>query len=427
MATPKARIRLPAGGDSSKAMTVTAGVQPDARSQKNELPAKEWCINDDVLNVSDSASFTVDNDDGRNANKFFLGQRVEIDLSDADVAGGDWIRSFTGRVIRIESASDLSGGSVILVSCMDLGWHLTSCMGQPLLSLKGMKLSTLIAKLIDSTWGFASTSAGPNVNLGNALNRSLKQGRLGASLQFIPPLQLQYIPIQVEPGQTPWQILQTYAQRIGLLLNVGAKGDLILFQPQYNQQSPYTCVHYHGSKDGARNQNNVERRPTLTQSIDGIYSEVQCWSTVVKPVIVQESQISQDPNAQYTHSTYKPSSNPLPFNRRHVFSDGEAINKTMRDMRALWKYQIDQFNSWEYSVDIDRHSSNGVFYSSDTMQSVNDSINGVNSPLYIQSVRRSVTIKDGTQAHLTLRKPYLLNPALQAQTGTIPNPPPVVK
>jgi prophage tail gpP-like protein len=408
MANPKARIRLPAGGNSGQAITVTGGAA-SGRNGTNVLPAKEWSVSDDVLNLSDSASFTVANVDGENSGRFYIGQRLEIDESDPDVAGGQWTRIFTGIVIGLDSGSDTSGGSVIAVSAMDLGWCLTSCSAPPLLPTTGITLSTLCSKLIHPTWGFQSTRP----TAGNAVNRSLKQGRQGVLRLFVPPKTI--LPfIQVEPGQTPMDVLQTYAQREGLLINVGARGDLILFQPNYDQEASYETLRYHSDSD--RTRNNIQGRPTFHEAIDGRYSEVQCWSTVVKPTNVQETAIANNPNAQYRHASYKPDQNPLPFYRLMVFSDGEAITPQMRKNRATWKWQMDYFNSWTYSATKEGHSSGGRFYTSDTMQSVDDAVHKVAGTFYVQSVTRSMTLHEGATSKLTVRKP-ILNPNLTAQLG----------
>lgn len=408
--SPKLRIRVPAGGNSGQAITVNIDGNDDS-SSTNVIPAKEWSLVDDVLNVADAASFTIANDDGENTGKIVPGQKIIIDESDPDVANGQWTRQFTGRVTTVEDGSDLAGGSIIAVTAMDLGWHLTQCHGKPLTKLQGITIGQMLERLIDPSWGISAT-----VTNGNLLNTRLKQGRTGVARLFVPPKTI--LPfIQVEPGQSPFEIIRTYVAREGLLINMGANGDMILFRPDYSTDDlKYDSIEYHGSKDDRRTRNNVVGRPTLRLSIDGMYSEVQCWSTVVKPTLVQEAAISNNPNAAYVHETFRPPSNPLPFSRLFVFSDGEAINSTMRRNRAVWKWQMDAFNSWEYTAEVPRHSSGGIFYTSNAMVTVNDSVRGVAATYYIQAVRRSVTMQGGIRTRLTIRKP-LIDPTLQAQTG----------
>lgn len=400
--TPRLRLRVPATSTSIK-------VDPN-RGRSNDSGAtfwaKEWSITDDVLNVSDAASVSIANDDGEHSGKFKVGQRIEIDEQDPGAAEGRWVRHFTGRITAIESYSDLAGGSNILLSAMDLGWHLTSCHAKPLVNIKNIRFQKLLDLLIDSSWGFAPT----NTERGNDLNRRLKHGRQ-VIVQNHKPVLGGILPfIQVEPGQAPFEILRTYAAREGVLINVGARGELIFFRPAYNTQASQS-VHYHSSKEDARKKNNIVGRPTLRETIDGLYSEVQCWSTVVIPPEIVNS---ENPNEMYRHSTYKPSTNPLPFSRRHVFSDGEAINQRLRGNRALWKSQIDEFNSWQYECEFPAHSQNGGYFVSDTMITMNDSIHKISGAHYVQAVRRSLTLKDGLRSRLTIRKPGLLNPELTA-------------
>lgn len=418
---PRARVRFPAGGNATEATTLS--VDGDIQLSTNVLPCKEWSITDDCLNVSDSASFTISNIDGEHSGRFAPGQSVIVDVREDGVAGGDWVRTFTGILVSVESGSDLSGGSVILLSAMDVGWCLTSCHARPLTQIKNLRFVDLIKRLIDPTWPFKRDAAGNVVVVAdNQLNRRIRHGRqvivqnnqvtLGAVLPFI----------QVEPGQAPFDILQTYAAREGVLINVGGEGQLIFFRPNYMQPALY-AVEYHGSMDDRRRQNNIIGRPTLRESIDGLYTEAQCWSTVVIPPAQTGTPNTDNPNEIFRHETYRPDQDTnlpadrrrkyLPFERRMVFSDGEAINKTLRRNRAIWKSQMGLFNSWQYEVDFDSHSQNGGFFVSDTMISVNDSVHRLDAVYYVQAVRRSQTIREGTRAHLTLRKPGLLNPELQ--------------
>lgn len=416
MGEVRARIRVYSGdGGAADSLDATAAsIQRGPRASQT-LMCKEFCIVDDMLNVADTASVTVANIDGENTGKFECGQRIEIDEADDDVAGGSPVRMFTGRITNLEFGSDIGGGSIIRIDAMDLGWHLTSCDAKPLVSTLGGTLKQLIGKLIDSSWGFVKTTTGVSID-DNLLNRSLKQGRQGYSRQFIPPQQKQYMYIQVEPGQKPIDVLRTYLQREGLLINVSARGGLVLFRPDYTTESPYDGVYFHAVQDARHTRNNVVGRPSLSKSIEGMYSEVQCWSTVVKPLAVQDTAISVDPNAAYTHYFFKPDSNPLPFYRRAVFMDGEAINADMRKMRAIYKYQLDGFNSWRYEVDLQGHSQRNAFIVSDTMMTVNDGVHQVRGTYYVQSVRRSCTLGEGARVHLTLRKP-IIDPTLQRQVG----------
>lgn len=422
MGAAKVRIRVPAGGDQKLAIDMTVD-QTDLVNYTNVFPAKEWSITDDMMNLSDSASVSIANDNGEHSGKFRLGQKIIIDESDPDVANGQWMRHFTGRITSIETYSDIGGGSNIMLAAMDLGWHLTSSHGKPLVNIKNVTFGKLVDLLIDPSWGFAKTEAS------NVQNKLLKHGRqlIQQQLKIIAG---QILPlIQVEPGQSPFDILRTYAAREGVLINVSSKGGLVFFRPDYTEQALYR-LEYHSPSDEASQHRGVAPigRPSLREQIDGLYSEVQCWSTLISPPIKDTA----DPNATYTHTTYRPNldpklpadsrKNPLPFERRHVFSDSEAINKKLRENRAIWKFQTDAFNSWEYSCEFPSHSQQGGFFVSDTMISINDTVNKLpKGNYYIQSVRRSLTLRDGFRSKLTIRKPWLLNPELTTIGGGAKN------
>jgi hypothetical protein len=74
------------------------------------------------------------------------------------------------------------------------------------------------------------------------------------------------------------------------------------------------------------------------------------------------------------------------------------------------------FQSWEYTVEFNSHSQGGLLFTSDTMISVTDTVNQVSGLYYVQSVRRSLTLREGFRTRLTIRKP-LLDPSLQRQIG----------
>src|SRR5439155_4251451 len=141
---------------------------------------------------------------------------------------------------------------------------------KPLTQVKLDELIQVGGLLIDESWGFEPTE------LSNDTNRNLNQGRTGKVRAF--NIQLgQVLPfIQVEVGQAPFDILRTYATRDGLLINVGKRGNLILFRPHYQQPTSYgEGIQFRSVKDGRRN--NIVGSPRLRQTIDGLSSEVQCW------------------------------------------------------------------------------------------------------------------------------------------------------
>ncbi len=415
MAETQARIRFTEGGfNVSQPLTVATGL--DRSLSTDYFPCKEWSITDDILNMCDTACVTVPNVDGENSGQFYPGQRVEIELANANVRDGAWMRHFTGVVTETSTGSDMSGGSVIAITMMDVGWYLTSCVARPLLNIKNIRFKDLLYKLLDPTWGITEIVAT------NDLNRRLRHGRQVVVQQFKVILGAILPFIQVEPGQTPFDIIQTYAQREGVLVNASVDGKLVFFRPDYEQQAQVKVVF--SVANDSEVPNTVSGRPSLRQSIDGLYSEVQCWSTVVLDPAVTGVNDKENPNAAFRHTTYPADyqkvrkapvkfTSPLGFNRRHVFSDPEAINDDLRLNRAIWKFQMGLFQSWQYETEFDRHEQDGAFFSSDTMATVDDRVNKVKGMHYVQSVRKSQTLQGGSKSTLLLRRPGLLNPELQ--------------
>ncbi len=401
--------------------------EEDQRPGPNELLGKEYCITDDALKTSDSVSFTCANIDGENTGRFIEGQKIEVEEAHPDVAGGAWCKQLKGIVTSVEYGVDMAGGSVVAITCMDNGWFLTSCDAPPLLKTGHGSLKTLlrgytdskgkrVPGLIDPSWGLPDSD--PLTS--NVQNARLKQGRAGilraigvaSHVTAVLPF------IQVEPGQKPMDVIGPYLTRLGILLNVGAKGELVFFQPNYDQAAAFT-VHLHKSTEATNSKNNVLGRPRFRHSIDGLYSEVQCWSTVLNPTLVQTTQSSVNPNAQYLRSSFKPDTKP-PFTRLAVFSDAEAIGPDMRKNRAIYKSQMDLMMSWEYTAPLQGHvardaSGKALFFTSDMMIDVDDTIHQVQGALWSQAVRKTIS-KDGTHTQVTLRLP-ILNPNLTAVVG----------
>lgn len=397
----KLRVLVADANGQTHTIAMDPAVQPSVAG--NAYLAKEWSITDDVLNVADSFACTIANDDGEASSIFEPGQKIIVAESDPAVANGKPVKHFTGRIVEVTEGSDLSGGSVIAISAMDLGWHLTSCKAEPLKQIKNRTFHQLLDICIDPSWGFGPTVAG------NDLNTRLKHGRQVIVINHKPQLGAVLPFIQIEPGQQPIDLIRTYAAREGFLVNVSADGGLVIFQPSYDGPILYSA-HYHGSREDQRTRNNMIGRPQLRKSIDGMYSEVQCWSTVVIPSEVVNA---ENPNEMYRHSKVTASPNPLQFFRREVISDGEAINETLRKNRATFKMQLDAFNSWEYTAEFQGHSQGGAFFVSNTMISIDDTVHKVSGAYYVQAVRRSCTLAEGVRSRLTIRKP-ILNPQLQA-------------
>jgi prophage tail gpP-like protein len=371
-----------------------------------EYLAREWVVTDDILTLGDPFSCTIPNidpitrADGALSGLIHLGDPLEVFEADPNVGGGAKTRVLKGRVTAVEHTSDITGGSVLMVTGADLGWHLNHTGARPFLNLRRATFDRLLAELKDPSWGIVGVRAE------NDTSRRLKLGRVQAVINAQPNVvDPPVIPkIQTEPGELIADILIRFAQRERLLVNVSPDGYLQFFRPRYDTEPLYR-FEYHGSDRAARVRNNIER-PRILESIDHVYTEVRCYSTTVLPPTVRNT---ADPNEGYFHGTYR-SASALPFFRRLVFSDPEQLNQEKANARARWRFERGIFDAWLYESSVDGHSQRGGFFIADTMAEINDTFHKVQGRFYVSSVQRSFTLgpRGGFSSRVTLHKPGVL-------------------
>ncbi len=392
-------------------LDVTIDVNGDRPETRTVIAAKEWSITEDILTVSDSACVSIANIDGEHSGVFKSGQLCYVEESDPNVANGAWVRHFTGRVTAVDTYADVNGGDCIAISMMDLGWHVVNCHSVAHGTFSGKSFDfesatfkKLMQILIDPSWGIDLDKITFN---GDQMTK-IRQGRL-AQVRELARTHGQIVPhIQVEVGQTPFDILSMYAQREGLLLNIDSNGQLVFFKPNYKQDAHYT-LHYHAVSDPDRTKNNVVGRPSVRESIDGMYTETRCWSTKVN----EDEQIGDNSNEMFLKTPYNPPGDKiLPFNRRCEFSDSEAITKRYCENRAILKYQTGLFESWEYTVEFQGHVQGNLFFTSNSLIDMKDTVHKIDGIFYVQRVQRSSTVSGGNRTKLTIRRPNLLDPDL---------------
>lgn len=362
-----------------------------------EVRTKDYMLIQDVLALGDVFSCTVPNPDGGYSGTFKPGDSAKIYMADSSVSGGSQTLGMTGITVSRDFSSNTQG-STIRLTCADLGWHLQNNTAPVWLRLQGLRFSQLLNKLIDPTWKFAGTQDYESI-----AGKKVRLGRAGAQLQVTPTAYPPTLPrIQVEPGETCADILIKYAKLSKKLVNVTADGILQIFNPDYKQPPVYT-FHYHKSNETLRSQNNVES-VQITDSIQGIYTDVSCYSVTLLPA---SSYLSNNPNEGHFKGLF---SNPdaLPFVHRLSFADAEQLNRDQAKNRSVWKAQRGEFDSWKYEVEVYGHTQNGAFYIPNTMCTINDTVHGVKGNFYVQAVKYERTIQGGTKTMLTIRKPGLL-------------------
>jgi prophage tail gpP-like protein len=360
----------------------------------------QYSIDNDVLQLGDPFAVTIPNPQGRLNGKIAIGDSVEVFMADPDVAGGQKLRVLKGLITGRDSESADGTGTVLTVSGADLGRHLVDNDAPLWFRLRGATFDQLLRKVLDPSWGFTGVRAE------NDTHRRLNLGRAGIAQEIAPAVKAFIPPVQTEVGEKIADLLIEYARREHKLVNVSSDGYLQIWSPNYDQKPLYR-LEYHRLDEPGYRRNNVEHA-RLSESIDGVYTNVACVGTVVRPPVTANA---QNPNEGKFRGTYAlnfattPPA-PLPFTRRVTFSDGDQLTKQQANARAKWRWQRGMFDSWRAEYTVKGHSQNGVFFTPDTMVEVRDSVNGVGGNYYLSAVRK---IRDGqgTRTVLTVRRPLL--------------------
>ncbi|HJU24545.1 MAG TPA: hypothetical protein VJ891_18745 [Casimicrobiaceae bacterium] len=360
---------------------------------------RQYSIDSDVLNLGDPCAVELPNPNGRLNGKISLGDPLKFYMADPSVAGGQKILVLSGIVTGRRAYSNRSG-TFVSVAGADLGWHLVNNDAPLWFRLRGVRWSQLLQKCIDPSWNFAG------YRLENDTNTRIKLGRQGVVQQITGSIDNFIPPIQIEPGEKVADLLILYAKRERKLVNVSSDGYLQLWAPNYGAQALFH-FDYHRSDEPSCKRNNVESA-TLVQSIDGLYTRVQCVGTVVRaPDLVNQT----NPNeGQFIGSYIQSPPVDLPFLRRMTFSDGDQLTKDKATARALWRFQRSKFDAFIYQIEVKGHAQGGAFYTENTLASVDDTVNGVSGLYYVSAVKkwRERGKGKGTRSVLTLRLNNLL-------------------
>lgn len=386
--------------------------------------AREHRYSATVLRLSDTASVTIPAPDGkvRGAdgsqtpikNVATMGQAVEFALADPNVKGGARIKKFSGTVTgrQMQGGRD---GTTLAVTVADQGWKLSSC-GPVFQNLRGLTWRKFFSKLcgieVDATgavtadrygWGFQGIRAG------NAFNRAVRLGRQVAQSDFSQEVSPSIMEprFQVEVGQTLDALAIQYAKIDGFLVNVSTDGWIQIFRPNYTQQPLYSF--YRSASESGRKRNNV-MNPAVEESADGLYTHVECWSSVIDTTDNDPT----NPNAGRYHGEYD-NTGTLPFARRYTFTDTEQMGQSRVDQRAKWQFQRFLFDSWTYSFETVGHSQGGNPFVEDTMASLTDAVYGYEGLFYVAAVEPSRKLarpgfdpSAGTRTKITLKRANLL-------------------
>ena len=384
-------------------------VQYPGESMHNLDEIVEFSYSSDVLSVGDVCTAKLVLGDGSILRKVRLGSEVKLYLANAAVNGGAWTLKHRGRVITADS--DLDQGTVSL-TIPDLGWHLVHCHPELHKRLRGLRLDQVVdprAKhgLIDPTFGLTTVRAGKDAN---KLTRYTKQGKALAVAQAGKVLDQVQV-IQVEPGDTFFDIMVKYAQRENLLINVGIDGAIQAWNPDYERPPAFRFVHNSTSS----NVENAKRHDDATTR----YTETVCVGEVVNLGVQLNDPLN--PNASKRKGRYRAKTDPktglpapLPFTHRMNFGDGECFASDMAAKLAEWRWKRGMFDSHYLSIDVPDHyqigtDGLGAWFEADLMASVDFTRLDATGPYYVAQVVCKSAVGDGDRTTLVLRWPHLLS------------------
>lgn len=396
---------------------------------------RQFSVSDDYLQVGDTFSAVVPDPRHELWKKIELYAGYRFYLQNPNIDGGTPSLRQTG-VIRARGADGSSGGDSIRIRGADLGWHLQQS-ATPFYRLEQATMRDLVQKLIldNPGWGFKG------VRSDNDLNRRLRQGRLAEQIRLTNSVQTPYQVIQINPGESIIGVIQEYARRDGLMVNVSADGYLQLSNPNYDQPTSFQ-VNYHPAGSAEARTNNVIGETSLDEDGDLIYTEVTVvWDQLF--LGAAQGPFTANPGrhaATYyrrTNSTQdvsvgtvagldgkpRPADNPITpttaqatplsagpkFPRRYVTSDSEPMTPEQGARRATWLAERMEFDAWVYRARLAGHSQGGKWITSDTLGAVNDSIRGVKGTLYAPSVRLDADRYGNNSTYVEMRKPGLLS------------------
>lgn len=359
----------------------------------------------DILAVGDEFHLTVVNEKKKYSDKLLIGSQVKIYLQNPEVLAGARTLKFLGRITNREANYSPQTGSVVKLTCADLGWHLLNCCAPLFYNLRKGSLDQLLDQhaqkaLIDRSWGIQG------VRYDNKTNRKLKQGAQAAEALRKQKLGSVYV-VQIEAGDVPFDKIVTYAKRNNRLINVSVDGYIQVFSPDYA-----TAPHYSIRCTDTDGNNNVIKS-RMVEDLRNIYTEVEC----VGQQVGWQPQDPNDPNAGKRRGAWS-NSNLLPFVHRLTFADAEVYNRELSAKNALWRAQKALYESWFVEYKVYEHHSSGHWWEADTQVDVQDDELGISGALYISQVRCESSPLTGDTTTLVCRKPGLLS----ASFGEIPSP-----
>lgn len=371
---------------------------------------KEFSYTYDVMGVGDTCSFTVvSTSDGSMLRKLREGAEVKCYLRNPAVNGGDWTLKHSGLIVTRDA--DCMEGT-IKIGVADIGWHLLHSSAPLWRRLRGMTLRDLLdptapakRRFIDGTFGFQGLRTGLDAN---ALNRAIKLGKAG----LLPPGQSPVEPVpvlQIEPGESYFDVLSRFTQRFNLLVGVSVDQYLQAWNPNYNRFESYDVISAAGDKRS--NAIRVRRHDDITTR----YTDVICVGEIVVPPIDLRAQ-GQDafaPNANKRRGWYSAAPGLLPFNHRKTQADSEMFTGHLAMRQAEWVWKRGMFDSHYLEATMPDHFQmrpyGGEWYEADQMVMVEVPELDAMGRYYAAQVTCTSSESEGDTTRMILRWPELLS------------------
>lgn len=371
---------------------------------------KEFRYSSDVLGVGEECLFTIVNQDGKYTGLLKRGSTVRLYLSHPAVNGGAKTLKFKGIITR--RAARASDGT-IRITVADLGWHLVNCHAPLWQNLRTTTFEqmcdpTVEHSLIDPSWRLVGLRSGKDANRINRFRKlGLPLGRAGALLALDAAKSLTHT-IQVEGGESIFDIMVKAAQKKNLLVNVTCDGYVQIWDPDYERKADYKI----DAKEGGTNIIEGE----LVEDIASLWTHLDCVGEYIG-ILPQDTTFNQ--NAAHRRGTFPTkggSTGVLPFVHRRTGADGEMYDDAMADKQAEWWFKRGLFDSLylQYTVvDHCQYRSDGtaIWWESDQLCDVVDELLGVQGVMYVASVMCESSVPSGDTTQVVLRRPHLLSAA----------------
>ncbi len=297
---------------------------------------------------------------------------ITIQHSDPAVESGAAIPMVMGVCTGVVHDTSANASELTLTG-YDLGKLFDSC-AKPWIRLRGVDFATLIKKLVDPSWLASNRSDGWGIqgvtglfrDQFTKLGKRVSQGRADAVLaaggvafgSYMPP-------VQTEVGESIYDVIARYSRLTGLTRSQGsfvscsADGYIQIFNPDaYANNEPLYV--FNDTNDG---QNVRIKRVRVTYNGEDLYTEYDCYGSVVQPPVILNPNKIIDPNfgrffGQALNAGYL-GTTADPIARILTFSDPEQYVPGFARVRSAWRLKQSLYKEISIQLTIQGHSMPG--------------------------------------------------------------------